>query len=82
MATTTTEKVVVGAAAVAVTGAVLAASGAFSPRRFSAADMSDADIARFLTQCTFGVTDADIAAVRTAGSLNAWLDQQIAMPAF
>lgn len=82
MATTTTEKVVVGAAAVAVTGAVLAASGAFSPRTFSAADMTDAEIARFLTQCTFGVTDADIAAVRTAGSLNAWIDQQMAMPAF
>jgi len=83
---TTTNKAVVGAAAVAVTGAVLAAAGAFSPRIRHSADVSDAEIARFLTQCTFGVTDADIAAVRAAGDANpnldifdAWLTQQMAM---
>lgn len=37
------------------------------------------EAARFLTQATFGVTDADIDAVRNAG-FSAWINQQIAAP--
>ncbi len=44
-----------------------------------AAPASPADAARFLTQATFGPTDASIAAVRS-GSYADWIDQQIAMP--
>jgi uncharacterized protein (DUF1800 family) len=36
------------------------------------------DAARFLTQCTFGVTDADVAAVQARG-FDGWIDDQMAM---
>ena len=39
-----------------------------------------AEAARFLTQASFGPTDASIAAVRASGYAG-WIDQQIAMPA-
>ena len=39
-----------------------------------------ADAARFLTQATFGPTDADIARV-TAIGYAAWIDEQFALPA-
>jgi uncharacterized protein (DUF1800 family) len=42
-----------------------------------AANVSAADAARFLTQATFGPTDADIASVRTLG-YTGWLNQQFA----
>jgi len=40
---------------------------------------SDAEAARFLTQATFGPTEADIAVLRPLG-YEAWVDLQIAMP--
>ena len=62
-------------AAVAVTGAVLAVNTITrnDPNQF----FSDADIARFLTQATFGPTDADIAAVKTFGGYDAWINDQM-----
>src|SRR3954469_17354057 len=36
------------------------------------------DAARFLTQCAFGVTDADIADVQAKG-FDGWIDAQMAM---
>ena len=39
--------------------------------------LSDAEAVRFLTQTTFGATDADIATVKLIG-YRAWLDQQMA----
>ena len=43
----------------------------------AAGPFTDADAARFLTQATFGPTDADIAHLRAIG-YNAWLDEQFA----
>lgn len=40
------------------------------------AAISDAEAARFLTQATFGPTDSDIAAVKSAGYAG-WIDQQV-----
>ncbi len=40
---------------------------------------NDADAARFLAQATFGVTDTDIARVKTLG-YSAWIDEQLAKP--
>ena len=45
----------------------------------AAVPLSDAEAAKFLTQATFGPTDADISAVQAAG-YRAWIDQQIAAP--
>ena len=44
-----------------------------------AASLSDAEAARFLTQATFGPTDASITALKPQG-YRAWLDEQMAMP--
>ncbi|TDR41994.1 uncharacterized protein (DUF1800 family) [Tahibacter aquaticus] len=41
---------------------------------------SDGEAARFLTQATFGPTQADIDKVRTIG-VSAWIDQQMLLPA-
>jgi len=77
---TNAEKAVVAGAALAVTAAAVAVGT--STQSVVSGELSDAEIARFLTQCTFGVTDADIAAVRNAGSFAAWIDQQMAMTPF
>ncbi len=44
-----------------------------------AAPLSEAEVGRFLTQSTFGVTDNDISTLRSS-SLSAWITQQMAMP--
>jgi uncharacterized protein (DUF1800 family) len=44
------------------------------------ANLSADDAARFLTQASFGPTDADITNVQSIG-YSAWIDQQFAMPA-
>lgn len=44
-----------------------------------AASISEAESAKFLTQATFGPTDAEIEAVRTQGYA-AWINAQIALP--
>jgi len=64
---------VAAAAAVAVSGGKLGAG--------LTGTVSSADAARFLTQCTFGVTDTDIAAVQAQGFAG-WIDQQMAMTPF
>lgn len=43
------------------------------------ASISASDAARFLTQASYGVTDADITAVQGSGYAS-WIDQQIAAP--
>ena len=45
----------------------------------AATPLSDAEAARFLTQATFGPTDADINVLKPLG-YGPWLDQQIALP--
>lgn len=40
---------------------------------------TNSEAARFLTQATFGPTPADVESLRSE-SLNAWIDQQLAMP--
>jgi uncharacterized protein (DUF1800 family) len=81
MATTTEKPVVAGAAAAAVAAAAVAVStGSLGPR-LADGPVSANDAARFLTQCTFGVTEADIASVQTLGYAG-WLDQQMAMTPF
>jgi uncharacterized protein (DUF1800 family) len=55
-------------------------TGTATPPTTPAASISAAEASRFLTQASFGPTDADITAVRSAG-YGAWIDQQIAMPA-
>lgn len=49
---------------------------------FNAGSLSDADVAaaRFLTQATFGATEESIAEFRNIGSIDTWIDRQIAMP--
>jgi uncharacterized protein (DUF1800 family) len=47
-----------------------------SPVVVPPASISVSDAARFITQATYGVTDADISAVQGAG-YSAWIDQQI-----
>lgn len=42
--------------------------------------LTDAQAARFLTQATFGPTTAEIARLKAMG-INAWLDEQFALPA-
>jgi len=44
-----------------------------------AVPLSDAEAARFLTQATFGPTEADINVLKPLG-YRAWLDQQMALP--
>jgi uncharacterized protein (DUF1800 family) len=81
MATATDKTVVAGAAVVAVAAAAVAVStGSLGPR-LADGPVSANDAARFLTQCTFGVTEADIASVQTLGYAG-WLDQQMAMTPF
>jgi uncharacterized protein (DUF1800 family) len=79
----TNDKLVVGGAAVVATAAVAVtlSSGAFSSGGSAPSDITAAEAARFLTQCTFGVTEGDIGAVRSAG-MSGWLDQQMAMTPF
>ncbi len=43
-------------------------------------DLSRANVARFLTQTTFGPTEEDIDQVISLGGYEAWLDDQIATP--
>ena len=75
----------VGIAAVATAGAVAAgivlSARALSGAGEATASVSAAEAARFLTQCTFGVTDADIVDVRGLGYAD-WLDGQMAMKPF
>jgi len=79
---TGTEKVVVAgaaaaAAAVAASGALKTMGGLNAP----AALATPSEAARFLTQCTFGPTDAEIASVQNLGFAG-WIDQQMAMTPF
>ena len=46
----------------------------------AAANTQTTAAARFLSQATYGYNDADIAAVQTAGSYEAWIDAQFALP--
>jgi uncharacterized protein (DUF1800 family) len=74
----TTRDMAVGAGAVAaLTGFLLA--GAELPQTATPA-MSTAQAARFLTQATFGVTDADIQNLQTLGYAG-WIRQQLTLPA-
>jgi uncharacterized protein (DUF1800 family) len=74
-------KVAVGAGlAVAATAAVVATRNLGSSTAL-ATDISAGSAARFLTQCTFGVTDNDIASVQSLG-FSGWIDQQMAMTPF
>jgi uncharacterized protein (DUF1800 family) len=78
----TDKVVVVGAGVAAATvAAVAVSSGAFRPMSVGPGEATAQEAARFLTQCTFGVTEADIAAVQNAG-FSGWLDQQMAMTPF
>ncbi len=81
MATNTEKAVVAGAAVVAAAAAAVAVSSGSLGPRLADGPVSAPDAARFLTQCTFGVTDADIAAVQSLG-YSAWMDQQMAMTPF
>lgn len=65
--------VAAGAAAVMAVDAVKKANDPTAP--------SATDAARFLTQCTFGVTDADVADVQSKG-MSGWIDSQMAMTPF
>jgi len=49
---------------------------------FNTGSLSDADVAaaRFLTQATFGPNPDTIAEFRRIGSIDAWIDQQVALP--
>jgi len=79
------------AASVAAAGAALAAP-ALAQSHFpdsiyrsgfealAAAPLDDADAVRFLTQATFGATDADIAHLRLVG-YQGWLNEQFTAPA-
>lgn len=56
------------------------ASGAHSTAPWTPpATLSDAEVARFLKQATFGPNDADIARVKQIG-FAAWIDEQLALP--
>lgn len=69
------------AAAAGVTLAVAAGAAVVVSKLTKSAVTTPAnagDAARFLTQCTFGVTDADIAAVQARG-FDGWIDDQMAM---
>ena len=46
----------------------------------AAANTQTTAAARFLSQATYGYNGADIAAVQTAGSYEAWIDAQFALP--
>ncbi|HEY0436441.1 MAG TPA: DUF1800 family protein, partial [Phenylobacterium sp.] len=80
MATSNRATVAAGVAVAAAATAVVVASN-LTGKGGAAAPIPASDAARFLTQCTFGVTDADIAAVQSAG-FSAWMDQQMAMAPF
>jgi uncharacterized protein (DUF1800 family) len=74
----TTRDMALGAGAVAaLTGFLL--DGAELPQTATPA-MSTAQAARFLTQATFGVTDADIQNLQTLGYAG-WIRQQLTLPA-
>lgn len=78
----TDRAIVVGAGVAAATvAAVAVSSGAFRPMSVGPGQATAAEAARLLTQCTFGVTEADIASVQNAG-FSGWLDQQMAMTPF
>lgn len=68
----------------AVAGALVAAGAAISTMSTQdgktrlAAALPTPQVARFLTQATFGVTDADLTAVANSG-FSVWMDQQMAM---
>ncbi len=47
----------------------------------AAANTQTTAAARFLSQATYGYNDADITAVQTSGSFEAWIDSQFALPA-
>lgn len=64
---------VAGAAAIVAVNAARNASSASAP--------SAAEAARFLSQCTFGVTDGDLAAVQSRG-IAGWISDQMAMAPF
>lgn len=81
MASNTEKAVVAGAAVVAAAAAAVAVSSGSVGPRIADGPVSAQDAARFLTQCTFGPTEADIAAVQSLG-YSAWLDQQMAMTPF
>jgi len=69
------------AAAAGVTLAVAAGAAMVASNLTKSAASTPAnagDAARFLTQCAFGVTDADIAAVQARG-FDGWIDDQMAM---
>ncbi|WP_269713812.1 DUF1800 domain-containing protein [Caulobacter sp. NIBR2454] len=75
----TSTKVLVATGAVALTAAV-AASGALKSTGVGkmAEPPTDNEAARFLTQATWGATEADIATVKEMG-IEAWLDDQISL---
>jgi uncharacterized protein (DUF1800 family) len=54
--------------------------GGVSSSSTPAATISDADAARFLTQATMGVTDADISSVQSLG-YKGWIQQQLGLNA-
>ena len=60
--------------------ALAQSAGVFSAGFDRAVDRYDGDAARFLTQSTFGPTLEDIAHLRQIG-IDAWLDEQVALPA-
>jgi uncharacterized protein (DUF1800 family) len=80
MRATTNVAAAAGAGALLVTAAVVSGvlSGGSSDST-TTAPPTTADAARLLTQATFGPTDADIAAVQSAG-ISGWVTQQEAMP--
>ena len=80
MATNTQAVAVAGAAIAVAATAVVASKGGFGPSS-AAGEISGADAARFLTQCTFGVTQADITSVQNLG-YDAWISQQMGMAPF
>jgi uncharacterized protein (DUF1800 family) len=77
---TTQKNLAVAGAAVVAAGAVVALSNELHPNALGAIPTQQ-QAARFLTQTTFGVTDADITAVRTNGFAG-WITQQMAMAPF
>jgi uncharacterized protein (DUF1800 family) len=81
MATGKKAAVGAGVALAAVTAAVVVTKGMGGGSAGLATDISAEAAARFLTQTTFGVTDAEIADVQTLGFAG-WIDAQMAMTPF
>ena len=77
---TSPKNLAMAGAAVVAAGAVVALSTKSNPNA-SGATPTQQEAARFLTQATFGPTDADISAVQANG-FDGWITQQMAMTPF